>query len=213
MIKSEKIKYFDYISSEREKWRKKSAYYHKELENYIKFLVSPYASILEIGCGTGDLLNSLNPKRGVGIDISPRMVEQARIKFPNLEFKVDDLEKLQIEEKFDYVIVVDTIGHVNDVQMAFRELIKVCKPETRLIVVYYNYLWEPIIKFAEAVGLKMKQPLQHWLSMEDITNLLYLNNFEVLKKRYRFLLPKYVPILSNFFNKILANLPFFGGCL
>ena len=209
MTKAERIKYFDSVARERKKWRKRGAYYHNELERYLQFLIPSNSSVLEIGCGTGELLAALNPSRGFGIDISPKMVEVAREKFPQLQFEIGDLENLQIEEKFDYVVLVETIGHVDDIQLAFKELHKVCKPETRLIIVYYNYLWEPIIKFAEAIGLRMKQPLQHWLPLEGILNLLYLNDFEVIKKGYRFLLPIYIPLVSTFFNKFLSNMPFF----
>ena len=209
MTKTERIKYFDSVSTERKKWRKKGAFYHKQLEKYLQYLIPSNSSVIEIGCGTGDLLAALNPERGVGIDISPKMVEIAKEKFPHLQFETGDFEDLHIEEKFDYVVLVETIGHVDDIQSAFKELRKVCKPETRVIIVYYNYLWEPVLKFAEAVGLRMKQPLQHWLPLDDISNLLYLNDFEVIKKGYRFLLPIYIPIVSTFLNRFLANMPFF----
>jgi SAM-dependent methyltransferase len=137
------------------------------------------------------------------------MIEIARKKFPRLQFEVGDFEALQVNEKFDYVVTIDTIGHVDDIQLAFSQLHKVCKTETRIIIVYYNYLWEPVLKFAEAVGLRMKHLLQHWLPLEDISNLLFLNNFEVIKKGYRILLPIYVPLASIFFNRFLANMPFF----
>lgn len=209
MEKAEKIEYFNSVATEMEEWRKMGAYYHKELERYLRFLIPYNSSVIEIGCGTGELLAAIKPGRGFGIDISPKMVEIARKKFPNLQFEIGDLENIQVEEKFDYVILVETIGHVDDIQLAFKELHKVCKPETRLIIVYYNYLWEPILKFAEAIGFKMKQPLQHWLPIEDISNLLYLNDFDVIKKGYRFLLPIYIPLISTFLNKYLSKLPFF----
>jgi hypothetical protein len=167
------------------------------------------SSIIEIGCATGDTLASLNPGRGVGIDISPGMIEIAKRKHPHLEFRVDDFEALSIDEKFDYVLIDGTIGHVDDIQLAFSQLHRVCKPQTRVIIVYYNYLWEPVLKFAEAVGLRMKHLLEHWLPLDDIANLLYLNNFEVIKKGYRCLLPVYIPFVSTFCNRFLANMPFF----
>jgi ubiquinone/menaquinone biosynthesis C-methylase UbiE len=209
LTKAEKIKHFDAIASERDKWIKKGAYYHRELEKYLRFLIPANSSIIEIGCGTGNTLAALNPSRGVGIDISPKMIEIAKKKFPHLQFEVGDLEDLQIEEKFDYVLIIETIGHVDDIQVAFNELHKVCKPETRIIIVYYNYLWEPVLKFAEFTGFRMKHLLEHWLPLEDIANLLYLSDFEVIKKGYRFLLPVYIPFISAFFNKFLANMPFF----
>ena len=209
MTKTEKIKYFDSLAQNKGKGSKIGAYYHKELESYLRFLIPSNSSVLEIGCGSGNLLAALNPGRGLGIDISPKMIEAARRKFPHLQFEVGDLEDLHIKEKFDYVVLVETIGHVDDIQAAFKELHKVCKPETRLIIIYYNYLWEPALKFAEAVRLRKKHLLEHWLPIEDISNFLDLNDFEVVKKGYRFLLPIYIPFISTFFNKFLANMPFF----
>ena len=209
LTKMERIKYFDSIATKREKWRKRGAYYHRQLEKYMRYLIPAGSSVIEIGCGTGYLLAAVNPKRGLGIDISSKMVKIAQEKFPHFQFETGDLGDLQIEEKFDYVVLVETIGYVDDVQLAFRELHKVCKPETRVIIVYYNYLWEPILKFAEAVGLRMKRPLQHWLPLDDIANLLYLSDFEVIKKGFRCLLPVYVPLVSTFINRFLVSMPFF----
>ncbi len=209
MNKEEKIKHFDAMASERTKWRKKGAYYHAELEKYLRFLVPEGASVLEIGCGTGELLASLKPGRGVGVDISSKMVEKAQQNFPDLDFQIDDFEDLQITEKFDYVIIAETLGHVDDIQAAFRGLHKVCTPETRIITIYFNYLWAPVIKLTESTGIRMKQSLRHWLPLDDIENLLDLENFQVVKKGYRVLMPIRIPLLASFFNKFLANMPFF----
>ena len=209
LIKAEKIEFYDSVANERGQWREKGAYYHEELEHYLRFLIPPDSSIIEIGCGTGETLAALNPGRGLGVDISSKMVEIAREKYPHLLFEVGDIEDLQIEEKFDYVLVDGTIGTVDDIQLAFKELHKVCKPETRLIIVYYNYLWEPALKLAETFGMRMKHLLQHWLPLEDISNLLYLNDYEVVKKGYHCLLPVSIPVLSSFFNKFVAKMPFF----
>jgi ubiquinone/menaquinone biosynthesis C-methylase UbiE len=209
LTKDEKIRFFDSIARDREKWRQKGAYYHKELQKHLRFLIPRNSSVIEIGCGIGETLAELNPSRGLGIDISPQMVEIAREKFPHLQFEVGDIECLEIEEKFDYLLLDGTIGNVDDIQLAFKELHKVCKPETRLIIVYYNYMWEPVLKLAEALGLRMNHLLQHWLPLNDIANLLYLNDFEVVKKGYHCLMPVYIPFVSAFFNRFLSNLPFF----
>jgi SAM-dependent methyltransferase len=72
LTRAEKIRYFDSVATERGKWIKRSAYYHKELQKYLQFLIPSNSSLLEIGCGTGELLAALNPSRGLGIDISPK---------------------------------------------------------------------------------------------------------------------------------------------
>lgn len=199
--------YFNTLAKERDYWRKKSWYYHQQIERLYKFLIPRGKKILEIGCSTGALLSSLKPIYGVGIDISEQMVKIAQKKYPRLKFIPSDAQNLSIQENFDYIILSDIIGNLEDVQKAFEELAKVSNERTRIIINYYNYLWEPILTLAEKLGLKMPQPIQNWLSQRDIENLLELANLEVIKKGNIILIPFPVPFFSDFVNRYLAKLP------
>src|SRR5688500_11483464 len=92
------------------------SYYHKLLHNYFAFFVPPGVRVLELGCGLGDLLAAVKPSRGVGVDLSPAMVEQARQRHPDLEFHVSDAAEFNTEEKFDYILISDTVNDFQDVQ-------------------------------------------------------------------------------------------------
>jgi SAM-dependent methyltransferase len=199
--------HFDAAAPERVQWRQRYRYYYRLVEDYFRFLIPPRSSVLEIGCGTGELLAGLQPKRGLGLDISPAMIATARAQFPEIEFRVEDLEMLYTTEQFDYVILSNVLGYADDVQAAIAQLHKVCRPETRVIVTYVNYLWAPVFKVAEALGLRMAQPELHWLPLEEIENLLKLNDFEVVRKTYRVLMPFYIPVLSSLLNHLLLNFP------
>jgi len=206
--KDRRREYFDSIAAGRAKWRKKAGYFYKEFNKYIKFLIPENSSVLEIGSETGELLALLKPRRGLGVDSSPKVVEIARNNFKNLEFKVgdmDDIDALGICETFDYIIVGSVIGYVYDIQGTLYQLRKLCRPNTRIIFVYYNYLWEPVLKFTEAIGLRMKRPVQHWFSSRDIENFLHIADFELIKKRNYLLIPFYIPLISVLFNKFFAN--------
>jgi SAM-dependent methyltransferase len=203
------LDFFEAIAPERDKWKKKNSYYWKDLEYLCAFLVPESAVVLEIGCGTGDLLANIKAKRKVGIDFSVQMVEIARRKYPGIEFHVMEAERLEFQETFDYIILSNLIGYLEDIQKVFVELNKVCHQHTKIIVTYYNFLWEPILDLAERFGLRMKQPLQNWLSRQDIVNLLYLGGFDAFKVGERLLLPLYVPLLSAVINKYVGKLPFF----
>lgn len=207
MDKESLVAYFNSLAKDRPTWKAKNKYYYSQLEKYLRFLIPQDSSVVEIGCGTGEILNAVRPSRGVGIDFSDEMIKIARRKFPSLEFKAEDAEDLKISEKFDYIILSDLIGSIIDVQSAFVQLKKISTPKTRIIITYYNYLWEPILRLAEVLKLKTPQPLQNWLSIYDIENLLYLSGFEVIKKGYKLIFPKYVPLLSAILNKIIGNLP------
>ena len=210
MINKEKIiMHFDTLAKKRQYWKDRNRYYYADQEKYFRFLISEGLSILELGCGTGDLLNILRPKRGVGIDFSSEMVGIARDLYPNLEFRIADIESLDSwGETFDVLIMSDVVGHLMDIQKTFKHLHSFCRPDTRLVVSYYNFLWEPILKLGELLGLKMPQEHQNWLSWYDIGNLLSLTHFQVIKTDFRLLIPKKIFWLSNFFNKYIASLPF-----
>ncbi len=198
---------FDQLAPVRDAWKARHPTYHREIARLCQSRIAPGASVLEIGCGTGDLLYALQPRRGLGIDLSPRMVEVARGKYPGLEFRVGDAEALDVEERFDYVLLSDLLGHLDDIWLAFQNLHRVCHPSTRVVVTYYNYLWEPILRAAERLGLKAPQALQNWLPPQDLTNLAVITGFEPVKQGYWLLCPIRVPLLASLANRILAHLP------
>ena len=55
--------------------------------------------------------------------------------------------------------------------------------------------------------MKSKQPIQNWLSINDIKNLLEIEGFEIVKKEYRILLPIYIPVIGFIYNRLLSNIP------
>ncbi len=205
---------FDRLAADRERWQRKNRYYYEDQRRFFRFLVPEGLRVLEIGCGLGDLLAAVKPARGLGIDLSEAMVAEARRRHPHLEFRTGDVEDLDLEEPFDVIILADVVGHLLDVETALRNLRRCCAPQTRLIISYYNFLWEPILRVAESLGLKMPQQHQNWLAPADIVNLLQLADFEVVKTERRLLLPKWVPVLSAVANRFLAFLPGVGAaCL
>jgi ubiquinone/menaquinone biosynthesis C-methylase UbiE len=103
----------------------------------------PYGKSLEIGAGTGFF--TLNLKLA-GIldeahvtDLSPGMVEAAEKNAANLGFevhgKVADAEQLPYEDgEFDLVVGHAVIHHIPDVELAFREVLRVLKPGGRFVI-------------------------------------------------------------------------------
>lgn len=200
-------KHFNRLASQRAYWQDKASTYYEDQAGYFQFLVPEGLRILEVGSSLGNLLAGLNPYRGVGVDFSEEMVSEASRRHPSLEFLVDDAETVELHETFDVIILADVIGHLLDVEAALTRLHQACTSETRIIVAYYNSLWEPVLRLAEKIGMKMPQLEQNWLSPDDIGNLLHLADFEVVKTERRLLLPIYIPLLSALCNKFLAYLP------
>lgn len=200
----------DAISQKRDSYIRRNRYYYKDMIRFLKFNIPEGSRILEIGCGTGFLLNALKPSHGVGIDISEGMIRIAKQTYPQLQFYRMDAENLQLTEKFDYVIITDALSYFEDIQRAFEELKKVVLPETRIIITYHNFLWQPVLKAAEFFRLKMPQPRLNWLNKGDVVNLLNLGGFEIIKQGRRFLFPKFFPLISWLCNRYIAHLPLFN---
>src|SRR5215471_4598965 len=108
----------DASAPERRKWLARAAFFHDEDLLYLKFLIPESAHVLELGCGTGDLLAALKPSFGVGVDFSAGMIAQARKAHPELTFLVGDIEDAafvrSLPGPFDAIVVVDTLGALDD---------------------------------------------------------------------------------------------------
>jgi trans-aconitate methyltransferase len=207
-IKNAKAEYFSSIADRWDKWKSRNSYYHKNLERLMQFLIEPHSSVLEIGSATGDLLNAVHPSPGVGIDYSKEMVVRATQKYPHLQFLVMDAEQISLREHFDYVVMSDLIGHLNDIQKCLTDVRSIMYARSRLIVTYYNFLWEPVVVLAEKLKLKTQQPRQNWINTHDLNNLLELSDFEIIRTGQHLLFPKNIPIISWVLNTYIAQLPF-----
>ena len=121
------------------RWEDKIAKYHDyfmQSENYakdlafIEYVIEKYAlnikKVLEIGCRTGEFVNSLK-KKGydvVGVDSSKGMINQAIKKYPRLKFIAKKMTKIGFEEKFDMIVCMR--GAIHDLKSK-RKIVKAFK--------------------------------------------------------------------------------------
>lgn len=197
----------------RDDWRRRARFFHREDETFLKFLIPKGSRVLEIGCGLGDTLAALEPAFGVGLDISPTLVAQARQRHPGLQFHVGDAENANsygaITGPFDYIIVVDTIGSLDDVQAFLGLLHPLCTRETRVVVGYFSHLWHPVLKLAEWMGQRMPHPPQNVLAPADVRTLAQLADFDPVKSEQRVLMPVSLFGIGRFVNRFISILPLF----
>ena len=184
---------------------KGSAGYHKRLIKIFQFHISKGQKVLEIGCGEGNLLATVNPSYGLGIDISPEMIQRAKLKYPDLDFRVADGLDFNYPDKFDIIILSDLINDVWDVQLLFENIHKHTHPGSRILINYYSRVWAPVLKLASVFNLAQKTLKQNWLVKEDIENLLYLSNFDIIRTIPEILLPIQIPLLADLCNRYLVR--------
>jgi len=206
--------YYEYQGTRRAHWDKVARrhyggwrrYYHDYLAGVYQQLVPAGSTVLELGCGKGDLLASLRPSIGVGLDLSPEMIAAATQRHPGMEFIVGDFHELDIgQRKFDFVVLSDLVNDLWDVQRVLERLRPHCRPGTRLIFNFFSNLWALPISAARRAGAATPMLLQNWFTCHDLENLLELAGYQSLRQWGEIICPLDVPLLSRFANKFLAK--------
>ena len=82
-----------------------------------------------------------------------------------------------------------------------------CRRETRLIVCYYNYLWQPLVTLAEKCHLRLPQQVHNWFSGSDINNIMEHADFDPIQIKHLMLWPFNIPGISYLLNRFCARLP------
>lgn len=115
-----------------------------------------------------------------------------------------DVGKTQGE--YDYIVLSDILGHVPDVENFLRAALPHVKKDGRVFINQYSALWEPVLWLASKLRLRIPSTEENWLSPYDLENFLNLAGFEVVKSGAKMLVPIYIPLISAFFNTIVANI-------
>lgn len=160
--------------------------------------------ILEVGCGTGNLVQFLSGRNLeiIGTDYSNVYLEKARKKNPNVEFFIADLlhkeEWNSLRNSFDSVIASEVIEHIEDDLTALETIHSLLKPNGVLVLTVpaFNSLYSPIDKkighyrrySKKSICMKMQkagfkiEKTRYW----NLLGLLgWLFTFKILKKDFK----------------------------
>ena len=181
-------------------------FYRKLLAGYYRDLIPANASVLEIGCGAGHLLELLPNQDVAGIDISEAQVAAARKRVTRGEFHVMAGEEIVLNRTFDFVIISETLNFAADVQQILQKAHSVSHPRTRLILNFHSGLWRPLLSLGTALGVRAKHPACNWLSATDMRNMLSLAGWDVVKQQSRLLMTLPCLGLETIINRFVAPL-------
>ena len=210
--------FFNSPEMNRDKWLRKGRTFHAEDLKFLKEIIPEKSNILELGCGNGQLLASLKPNYGLGVDFSKKLVKEAKKKYHKLNFIEADIEKLSKtignETKFDFVIICDTIGYLEDITDTLDSLHCFFNEDTRLIVSYYSPFWAPFLNLATLLKLKMVNINSTLLGTSDIFNFLDNSHYQTVRIDRKILMPFSFFGIERLVNRYIAPLPLFSNlCL
>ena len=146
-------------------------------------MLAPFlkGKILEIGCGVGNLTNFLN-KCGelVSIDISENFIKHAQIDFKNVAFhciNVCDGNITAKLPKFDTVVCINVLEHIEDDKKAIRNMYDLLVPGGRLCI---------FVPAMNSLYGAMDKDLDHYrrYNKKELYNLVTVPGFKVIKLNY-----------------------------
>lgn len=199
--------HWDRVSQRKAKPRRIGTFYHKLLRHYFRGIVPQGMRVLELGCGHGDLLATLKPSFGLGLDFSSRMLSCAMKKHPGLMFIQADAHAIPLKGEFDVIVLSDLVNDLWDVQRVFEHVAHLCHSGTRIILNFHNQLWRIPLSLLKSLGLGAETLEQNWLAPKDVENLLNLAGLETVTRKHLILAPLKVKWLSSLANRVLVHFP------
>lgn len=167
--------------------------------------------VLDIGCGRGrySLRIAKKAKEVIGIDISDKSIKKAhkaanKFKVHNFKGIVSNFSTPLYENYFDYVIMVNLIHHVDDLDLIFKNVKKSLKKDGSLMIFEFNplnLLFIPFLTYVKQVRSHFN-PFYFRSNIFTLKKYLKENNFSIVSfKRYAFL-PTVLYNYSLVFKKI-----------
>ncbi|HRN78518.1 MAG TPA: bifunctional class I SAM-dependent methyltransferase/glycosyltransferase family 2 protein [Candidatus Dependentiae bacterium] len=188
-------------------WLNKNKYYHSLVQSFYKFIVPHDTSVLHINCKNGYLIDAIKPMHAIGLDVDPQCIAYARKNYPRYQFVQGTLDALDSTQTFDYILLSFVTMECDDVQALLENVQHHAHAHTRIVVETYSYVWEPILRIAQKLGLRRQTKFKNWLASADLNNILHLAGFDVVTTGSYMLLPMYIPVVSWFINAWIAPLP------
>lgn len=181
--------------------------------------LKPGARVADLGCGSG-VFTDLLRQRGcdcVGLDLSPKLLELGRRKYPGLEFIEGDVEHLPFSPaSFDGVLLSGIVHHLPDPSKCAAEVFRILRPGGGFVAFDPNrmnpFMWlyrDRASPFYSAVGVTpnerpvlAKQVAATFRSAGFSVGSEYLSDLRyryVASSRVRWLLPVYNAIDATVF--------------
>ena len=183
---------------------------NKRVKQILSFLkINENDTVIEIGCGVGDILSRLDKGILTGMDISQYILDIAKKKYKSIKFINGNAENLPVEisqNKYDKIICSEVLEHVENPVNVLKEIKKISKDNSIIVISIPNEKLINQIKkvlqkirifnfFFPNISKKMDDEWHlHSFDLKKIKNLIF-NDYKIEKIKsipYNFLPLRYV---------------------
>ena len=172
------------------------------------------AKVADLGCGSG-AFSVLLAEAGfevTGIDITPSLIERARLRNPSVTFLVGDVERLPFEsESLDGILLSSLTHHLPDPSQCANEVYRVLRKGGRFMAFDPNrmnpffYLYrDPTSPFYSQVGVtENERPILAWRLAETFRKAgFFVSTDYISKLSYRYVASGKMHMILPIYNAI-----------
>jgi 2-polyprenyl-3-methyl-5-hydroxy-6-metoxy-1,4-benzoquinol methylase len=125
---------YDDYTLEKDMLIKRGEYYAGKMNKFVES-----GTVLDIGAAAGFILKGFENKgwQGTGIEPNNLMVEYGK-NIVGVNIKRGTIETVQLEEKFDLVILIQVMAHIYDLKSAMNRINNFLKPNGRVLIETWN---------------------------------------------------------------------------
>lgn len=164
--------------------------YADTFDVFCEQLRAPDSSILELGCGPGNvtrqLLNTLPGLRILGTDLAPNMLKLAAVNNPGAEYMLLDCREIPAGRRYDGIVAAFCLPYLQK-----EETVKLIADASGILepggLFYLSTMEDDYEKSGLEKGSTGEEIFMHYYSEDFLAGILTQNNFEVIsssRKRY-----------------------------
>ncbi|MEH2143938.1 class I SAM-dependent methyltransferase [Nostoc sp.] len=171
-------------------YQDKHAFVWQYGEDLLKFLnPKPGESILDLGCGTGQLTEKIAQAGAevIGVDHAATMIEKARQNYPHIRFDVADARNFQVDKPLDAVFSNAVLHWVKEANSAIASIHQALKPGGRFVTEFggkgnIQAIVKALYSALESIGIPQAQVENPWYypSIGEYAILLEQQGFDVI---------------------------------
>ncbi|WP_460217843.1 class I SAM-dependent methyltransferase [Psychroserpens sp. MEBiC05023] len=163
-------------------------------ESLIELLeVKPYETILDLGCGTGELTNKISQlsPNVIGMDFSPEMIAAAKVNFPELQFYEIDASDFDLNIPFDTIFSNATLHWVLNYKSCAKSMYNNLKPGGKLVLEFggkgnVQVIVKALRNQLKQFGYETQSQLKQWYfpSLGEYCQILEATGFRVIMAQH-----------------------------
>ena len=153
---------------------------NKRLE-LIKKYIKKTDKILEIGCGSGNLLKNIDCDNISGLDISHLMIEECKKIMPKGKFLSGDAENLPFKDNsFDKVIISEVLYYLPDLNKAISEAYRVLNKDGFLLITSLNKKYNFVKTLVNVLKIGVHDNISMaYISLRNLKKILLEKSFKI----------------------------------